>query len=163
MPFMRPRNSPCCGAALQQAEMPEMRIDDDKDLTQTARRSTMPGRDRTGPGGEGPMTGRAAGPCAGNAVPASVVAVPGRGFGGQGRGRGGGQGRRHRFYATGLSGRRVGAGGPPFDVSEARPAEPVPPATPEQELGALVAQVEYCQETLAELKKRIAELESGPS
>lgn len=31
----------------------------------------------------------------------------------------------------------------------------------EQELDALTAQVESCQETLVELKKRIAELESG--
>lgn len=50
----------------------------------------MPGRDGTGPGGMGPMTGRAAGPCANNTMPGRG---PGRGLGlGRGRGAGLGQG-----------------------------------------------------------------------
>jgi hypothetical protein len=72
----------------------------------------MPGRDRTGPQGEGPMTGRQFGPCAGN--DASGYALPGRRFAGRPRvgrrfagrrsgGRGGWR-RRNWFYATGAPG-----------------------------------------------------------
>jgi len=41
----------------------------------------MPGGDRTGPMGLGPMTGRAAGYCAGYPVPGFVNPIPGRGRG----------------------------------------------------------------------------------
>ena len=52
----------------------------------------MPRGDRTGPGGYGPMTGRAAGYCAGYSVPGFMN--PRRGFGrGFGRGLGRGFGR----------------------------------------------------------------------
>ena len=51
----------------------------------------MPGGDRTGPMGQGPMTGRAMGDCRGNDY-------PGRGFGmGFQRGPGFSRGRRLRF------------------------------------------------------------------
>jgi hypothetical protein len=74
----------------------------------------MPGGDGTGPAGMGPMTGRAAGYCAGYPVPGFMNPVPGRGFGGWGRG-GGGWGRRNRFYATGLTGwQRAAYGHPAF-------------------------------------------------
>jgi len=56
----------------------------------------MPGGDRTGPMGWGPMTGRAAGYCAGYPVPGYLNPIPGRGWFGVGRGgfpRGGGRGR----------------------------------------------------------------------
>ena len=70
----------------------------------------MPGGDGTGPGGMGPMTGRAAGYCAGYPVPGFMNSIPGRGFWGAGRGRGG-WGRRNQFYATGLTGwQRAGYG-----------------------------------------------------
>lgn len=67
----------------------------------------MPGGDRTGPLGEGPMTGRGMGFCAGHPTPGNTQPGPGRGFG---RGRGfsgggrGGRGWRHRFWATGVPG-----------------------------------------------------------
>jgi hypothetical protein len=73
----------------------------------------MPGGDGTGPMGRGPMSGRAAGTCAGSGMPGSANPVPGRGFGmGFGRGRGaggrgpvgGGRGWRNMFFATGLPG-----------------------------------------------------------
>ena len=68
----------------------------------------MPRGDGTGPNGMGPMTGRAAGFCAGYNVPGYMNSVAGRGFGmGFGRGRGfggGGRGFRNRFYATGQPG-----------------------------------------------------------
>jgi hypothetical protein len=64
----------------------------------------MPGFDRTGPMGMGPMTGGGRGFCA--------FRYPGVGpaFSGQGSlGRCGGWGRRNRFYATGLTLRQRGA------------------------------------------------------
>jgi len=68
----------------------------------------MPAGDRTGPMGMGPMTGRAAGYCAGYPVPGYLNPVggrgPGLGFGrGYGRGRGMGRGRTARwggYYPT---------------------------------------------------------------
>jgi len=41
----------------------------------------MPGGDGTGPMGMGPMTGRAAGYCAGYSAPGYLNPIPGRGFG----------------------------------------------------------------------------------
>ncbi|MCK4311107.1 MAG: DUF5320 family protein [Candidatus Cloacimonetes bacterium] len=53
----------------------------------------MPRGDRTGPGGMGPMTGRAAGYCAGYDVPGFANPVGGRGGFGRGMGYGYGFGR----------------------------------------------------------------------
>ena len=69
----------------------------------------MPGGDKRGPRGQGPMTGRGAGYCAGFDGPGFMAGdAPrgegygwGRGFGGRGRGRGGpgfGQGRGWGFH-----------------------------------------------------------------
>ncbi|MBT3200518.1 MAG: DUF5320 domain-containing protein [Phycisphaerales bacterium] len=55
----------------------------------------MPGRDKTGPAGEGPMTGRSVGPCADN-VDSPQMGV-GRGLGCRGAGRRMGRRGRHRF------------------------------------------------------------------
>lgn len=62
----------------------------------------MPGGDRTGPLGQGPMTGRAAGFCAGFTGPGYDNPRPGRGFGrGWGRGYGRGNwGRRMMWRET---------------------------------------------------------------
>ena len=112
----------------------------------------MPGGDRTGPTDMGPMSGRAAGFCAGYGTPGYMNAG-GRGFGmGFGRGGGfggGGRGWRNRFYATGLPGwMRGGWGG-------AMPSEPAPA----QELAMLKDQAEYFEGALAELKKRMEEIQ----
>jgi hypothetical protein len=54
----------------------------------------MPNKDQTGPEGEGPMTGRKQGKCAGNDEERGRGRGLGRGKGnGQGRGRGRGNGR----------------------------------------------------------------------
>ena len=56
----------------------------------------MPAGDKTGPMGQGPMTGRGAGYCAGFQVPGFMNSGPGMGRGrgrGWGMGRGGGMGR----------------------------------------------------------------------
>lgn len=59
----------------------------------------MPGGDRKGPMGEGPMTGRGLGLCAGNDTPGSATEInQGRGMGrgfGRGMGRGFGRANRH--------------------------------------------------------------------
>ena len=114
----------------------------------------MPRGDGTGPAGMGPMTGRAAGFCAGYPAPGFMNPIRGRGF--WGRGRGGGWGRRNRFYATGLPGwARAGYGYPAWDW-----AGPVAPtATPDQELTGLKQQAEYFQNALDEIKQRMTELE----
>lgn len=123
----------------------------------------MPGGDRTGPGGLGPMTGRAGGYCAGYPVPGFMNPAWGRGVGGFGWGRGGrGGGWRHRhwYYATGVPGRQhawIGWPGyaPPF------PATFGPLMTKEQELDALKHQAKYFEQALDDLRNRISEVESS--
>ena len=60
----------------------------------------MPGRDRTGPAGGGPLTGGGFGDCAGDPMRGSDTP---RGFG-RPRGGRGGRGWRHIYRATGLTG-----------------------------------------------------------
>ncbi len=120
----------------------------------------MPGGDRTGPAGMGPMTGRGAGYCAGYPAPGYANAGFGWGFG---RGRGGGRGRRNWFYATGLTGwQRAAYGYQPYGGGM-----PYAPASypygsgpsKEDELNALKGQAEYLADSLEGIKKRMGELE----
>lgn len=117
----------------------------------------MPGGDRTGPAGMGPMTGRGAGYCAGYTAPgyANPVAYGGRG-GGFGRGRGGMGMGFGRGGGMGLGrgwGRAYGAG------FQAAPQ----PVAPVNELDALKAQADYFGEMLKDIQGRISELESNES
>lgn len=90
----------------------------------------MPGENGTGPAGMGPMTGRGAGYCAGYSTPGHANAVQGRGYG---------------FGFRGNRGiRRAG----PYAAAPTR----------QQEMEALQGQSKYFEETLEEIKKRIAEL-----
>lgn len=120
--------------------------------------SKMPGGDGTGPLGMGPMTGRAAGFCAGYGMPGYINSIPGRGFGmgfGRGRGfggRGGGRGWRNRFYATGIPGWAWGG------ASYAAPYATAP--TKEQELDMLKGQAEQFETALGDIRKRLQELET---
>jgi hypothetical protein len=114
----------------------------------------------------GPMTGRAAGYCAGYSAPGFMNPIPGRGFWGSGRGRGG-RGRRNRFYATGLTGWQRGMYGyppygavPPYAVPYGAAAPFAPTVTPQQELDGLKGQAEYLEDALDGIKKRIQELET---
>jgi len=123
----------------------------------------MPRGDGTGPAGMGPMTGRAAGFCAGYPAPGYMNPVGGRGFGAYGRG--GGWGRRNQFYATGLTGwQRAGMGWPAYGVPPAYPtpyAAPFgPAATRDQELDALKGQAEYFEDALEGIRKRIEALQT---
>jgi hypothetical protein len=119
----------------------------------------MPRGDGTGPFGAGPMTGRAAGYCAGFDMPGYANPIPGRGMGmgfGRGRGfvgfgRGGGRGHRHWFYATGLPGwMRFGAYGAPYQKLD-----------PEAEKQMLKSQADALEAELESIKKRLGEIESG--
>ncbi|MDI6793106.1 MAG: DUF5320 domain-containing protein [bacterium] len=120
----------------------------------------MPAGNGTGPMGVGPMTGRAAGYCAGYPVPGFANPVPGRGFG-MGFGRGGGFGRGR---GRGPGGFGFGRGGAyPY----AAPSEGMPYAYPNapimtqgQEADMLKAQAEGLSSALEDINKRISDLES---
>ena len=130
----------------------------------------MPYGDRTWPMGMGPMTGRAAGFCAGFGMPGYANPVPGGGFGmGFGRGRGfrgggfggggGGRGWRHWFYATGLPGwMRFGGYAAPYGY----PA-PYQKPDPELERQALENQLQALQRELEIINKRLNELKTDSS
>lgn len=119
----------------------------------------MPFGDGTGPAGLGPMTGRAAGYCAGYQVPGYMNPIPGRGFYGRGFG-GGGWGRRNRYYATGLTGWQRAAltypvmGAYPYNVPGQYSV------TKEQELELLKNQASQFENALGDIQKRIEELEA---
>ena len=117
----------------------------------------MPRGDGTGPAGMGPMTGRAAGLCAGYPTPGYMNPVGGRGY--WGRGRDGGRGRRNWFYATGLPGwQRAGSGMPAYGGAPFAPG-----LTAQQEQEGLKDQAEYLEDALDGVKKRIEELEGQKS
>jgi len=112
----------------------------------------MPRGNGTGPNGLGPMTGRAAGFCAGYGVPGYANPVAGRGLG-CGRGRGAGRG-------LGL-GRGFGRGFGFFGLPAVHPAAGFYPESPvldpEREKAALTAQAEYLENELAAIRKRLEE------
>lgn len=110
----------------------------------------MPGFDKTGPMGMGPMTGGARGLCSPSARP-----FIGRGFGPFfGRVGGRGRGYRHMYWATGLPGwMRAGPGAynTPLTMQH----------TKEQEIGFLRDQAEALKEDLDAIESRLKDLESG--
>jgi hypothetical protein len=122
---------------------------------------TMPGGDRTGPLGYGPMTGRGAGYCAGYPVPGYANPIPGRRWfshgRGFGRGRGWfgrGRGWRHWYYATGLPGwAAYGMGSYPYPY--------VPEPTPKEETEMLKEQAELLKNELKDIQDRISTLEKA--
>jgi len=144
---------------------PINKIDQQQTSNSQDKEIIMPAGDGTGPLGMGPMSGRAAGFCAGYGMPGYMNPVPGRGFGmgfghgrgfGMGFGRSGGRGWRNLFYATGLTGRQRATAGWPMWGG-------VPPAaapTKEQELEALKSQAEYFENALGEIRKRLEEVET---
>ncbi len=122
----------------------------------------MPRGDRTGPMGAGPMTGRAAGYCAGYGVPGYMNPIPGGGFGyGRGFGygfRGAGRGGlpwgggRGRVWG---GGRGYGWGYAPFVPV---PYPPPSELTKDQEIAELKAQADYFKGALEEINNRLDEL-----
>jgi hypothetical protein len=126
----------------------------------------MPGGDRTGPVGMGPMTGRGAGFCAGYSVPGYLNPIPGRGWYGVGRGgfpRGGGRGRAfgggHGWWGRG------GFYGHPAYVPFQPQYAPYPPAyhqpSAEEEKKFLQEELASLEEELTAIRERIGELEKG--
>jgi hypothetical protein len=113
----------------------------------------MPGGDRTGPVGMGPMTGKCAGYCAGYNNPGFANPIPGRGRGYWGRGKGGGRGWR-QMYAVPF-GAHFGGWQP---VPYAQPH--LPQMTSDQELAYLKDQAGYLEGALEDIKKRIDAIES---
>jgi len=130
----------------------------------------MPGGDRTGPRGAGPMTGRRAGLCAGYDVPGYLNTDFGFGFGygrgrgfGRGYGMGGGRGRRNRFYSTGSP--YYGARGRDYDYG-GRPefADPLPRSSSSgtaggDELAYLMEQARYLREIMDDIQSRMKVIE----
>jgi len=123
----------------------------------------MPRGDGTGPGGFGPMTGRAAGYCAGYPVAGFMnpyVGRPGLGLGfGRGLGRGFGRGLG-RGYGRGFR------SGYAYPISYVPPVYGdggfyQPPAEPKQEMEMLAGEAKYLKEQLEEINKRITELEKS--
>jgi hypothetical protein len=110
----------------------------------------MPRGDRTGPRGLGPITGRAAGYCAGYSVPGFMNPI--RGFGrGLGRGRGRGFGRGWWAY-------------PP--VRARAPIDPTlyppvaQPPSPEQEVAALENYQKELKAEKADLEQEMNQIKS---
>jgi hypothetical protein len=111
----------------------------------------MPSGDRTGPAGIGPMTGRAAGFCAGYPVPGYMNPYGRRGFFRQGRGRG--YGRRNWFYNT-----------PPIAPAGGfTPYYGPPPTATDRadELQILKIQAEDLKNTLLQIDERINQLQQN--
>ena len=120
----------------------------------------MPGGDRTGPMGYGPMSGRAAGYCAGYSVPGYAQPWGGRagmGFrGGFGRGAGWGFRRGPRLGFRGYPPYAVAAPvypmyGPAYSYQGAMDSK--------QEMDLLQSEAEDIKAELEAVQKRIAELE----
>jgi len=118
----------------------------------------MPRGDRTGPGGLGPMTGRAAGYCAGYSVPGYMNPSGGRlglGFGyGRGFGRGMGRGYGRAYWPISsypVSPPSVAYGGGFYQT----------PVEPKQEMEMLTEDAKALKGQLDSINKRITELEKS--
>jgi len=127
----------------------------------------MPGGDRTGPLGAGPMTGRGVGICAGYDVPGYMNPAFGQGFG-RGRGRGfgrgfgmgggGGRGWRNQYYATGLPGWARGYAYPAgYSITPDTAA--TSKAAQTEELAYLKEQAQYFKNALNDIESRVNELQ----
>ncbi len=123
----------------------------------------MPGGDKTGPFGEGPLSGRGMGYCRGSNRPGFANSRGGRGMGagyGRGIGGGGGYGRgwRHRYFDTGVPGWAWNRGY--IDVPETSPqSRAASRSTREDELEYLRAESIRLEGALKDISRQIAELE----
>lgn len=119
----------------------------------------MPRGDGTGPMGFGPMTGRAAGYCAGYSVPGFANPVFGYGCWGARGGQGGGRGLGRRFRAgySGWAYQGYGAPVAPGYNSFSQNGA----ADPEMEARALTNQIEMMEQSLKDAKERLRELQKN--
>ncbi|MBD3241020.1 MAG: hypothetical protein GF331_10580 [Chitinivibrionales bacterium] len=114
----------------------------------------MPRGDGTGPMGMGPMSGRAAGCCAGFNMPGYANPAPGAGFGH-------GRGRRNWYRAGhGFGWQRAAAGYPAFGAGWAPGPGWQPRMSPEQEIDMLTNQTQHLEAVLGGMKKRLCELQN---
>ena len=114
----------------------------------------MPRGDGTGPGGLGPMTGRAAGYCAGYSVPGYMNPSGGRLGLGFGYGRGMGRGYGRAYWPTNsypVTPPPVAYGGGFYQ----------PLVEPKQEMEMLTEDAKALKEQLDSINKRITELEKS--
>ncbi|MBU1007003.1 MAG: DUF5320 domain-containing protein [Candidatus Omnitrophica bacterium] len=125
----------------------------------------MPGGDGTGPAGMGPMTGRAAGYCAGYPAPGYMNPISGAGwggfgYGGRGRGRGfsWGRGWGRGAYPYGAAYYGVPNAGGYYGALYGSPYNPQ--ITSKQEADILKDQAKAMQEDIDSINERIKELES---
>ena len=110
----------------------------------------MPGGDRTGPNGDGALTGKGLGDCGGNTQGPIRGRGFGRGFGmgmGRGRGRGPGLGRG--------MGRGFG-----FGANTGNYYNNAPELNPQQETDILKEEIKAMQNDIDSAKQRLSELES---
>jgi len=115
----------------------------------------MPRGNGTGPAGMGPMTGRAAGFCAGYSMPGYANQTGGRGYWGRGRSMGRGQGFGWAKAGYGWPG--WGAAAYTYFNAGAPVASGI---TAQQELESLKQQAEYLKESLDEINKRVEQLQA---
>lgn len=113
----------------------------------------MPRGDQTGPDGQGPMTGRGLGYCAGYPNPGFMNNAFGRGF------RGGFRGRGRIGYGRGLGLGFRGGRGPGY-YPDFYDYPPYSAPTKEEELQMLKNQSKSIKKEMEEIQKRISELES---
>jgi len=122
----------------------------------------MPRGDGTGPMGMGPMTGRAAGYCAGYPTPGFMNSGGGQGLGmAWGRGGGGGRAmawRRGRGGGFGFA----SSAAPRFGGPYAAPA-PFAPPTRAQELDMLRSQADWLKSQMDSINQRMDELNQQKS
>ncbi len=120
----------------------------------------MPAGDRTGPSGQGPMTGRRLGLCAGNELPG--YGQPGWTYGGMGRGgMGMGRGGMRMGMGRGGMGRGrmgMGRGMYPPGIPYAGQGPYVPAPTKEQMVADLSRSKDYLQSQLESLTKELENL-----
>jgi hypothetical protein len=119
----------------------------------------MPRGDRTGPSGYGPMTGRAAGYCAGYSVPGFMNPTGGfgRGFG-RGRGRGFGRGWGRGFGRGWWANPPVPTQPPYTDPTVYPPV--IQPQSPEQEVAALENYKKGLEAEKADLEQEMNQVNS---
>jgi hypothetical protein len=125
----------------------------------------MPGDDHTGPLGQGPRTGRAAGRCAGYDRPGYANPVPGGRRRGAGRGSEfgggcGGHGQHHGHADTESAGRKRGRRGRGWwKVEHHASADNMLALASEHELGVLRTDLQCLEQKVEHLRRRINELD----
>jgi hypothetical protein len=118
----------------------------------------MPKGDKSGPVGQGPMTGRAEGFCTGHPSPGYMN--PGGKLSGRRffRGRGRGMMHGHWFYTAGHPGWvRHDLYHPAWDIEPVSYPEEI---EPDEESKMLSEQADYLKQQLEDIQKRLSELES---